>query len=62
VRRVHSQPARLEEILSSVLERREERAERRTAHIAALRKRAAETDAKLKRLCADDPTASVCQR
>ena len=30
--------------------RREERAERRTAHIAALRKRAAETDAKLKRL------------
>jgi hypothetical protein len=44
------QPARLEEILSSVLDRREERAERRTAHIAALRKRAAETDAKLKRL------------
>src|SRR5579864_1465161 len=44
------QPARLEEILSSVLDRREERAERRTAHIAALRKRAAEADAKLKRL------------
>jgi site-specific DNA recombinase len=44
------QPARLEEILSSILDRREERAERRTAHIAALRKRAAETDAKLKRL------------
>jgi site-specific DNA recombinase len=44
------QPARLEEILSSVLDRREERAERRTAHIAALRKRAAETEAKLKRL------------
>jgi site-specific DNA recombinase len=44
------QPARLEEILSSVMDRREERAERRTAHIAALRKRAAETDAKLKRL------------
>src|SRR6202165_132107 len=43
------QPARLEEILSSVLDRREERAERRTAHIAALRKRAAETDAELKR-------------
>jgi site-specific DNA recombinase len=39
------QPARLEQILSSVLDRREERAERRTAHIAALRKRAAETDA-----------------
>jgi hypothetical protein len=33
------QPARLEDILSSVLDRREERAERRTAHIAALRKR-----------------------
>jgi site-specific DNA recombinase len=44
------QPARLEKILSSVLDRREERAERRTAHIAALRKRAAEADAKLKRL------------
>src|SRR5215472_6482658 len=44
------QPARLEDILSSVLDRREERAERRTEHIAALRKRAAETDAKLKRL------------
>jgi len=43
------QPARLEKILSSVLDRREERAERRTAHIAALRKRAAESDAKLKR-------------
>jgi site-specific DNA recombinase len=44
------QPARLEQILSSVLGRREERAERRTAHIAELRKRAAEADAKLKRL------------
>jgi len=44
------QPKRLEEILSSVLDRREERAERRTAHIAELRKRAAEADAKLKRL------------
>ena len=44
------QSSRLEEILSSVLDRREERAERRTAHIAALRKRAAEADAKLKRL------------
>jgi site-specific DNA recombinase len=39
-----------EEILSSILDRREERAERRTAHIGELRKRAAETDAKLKRL------------
>jgi site-specific DNA recombinase len=44
------QPSRLEEILSSVLDRREERAERRTTHIAELRKRAAEADAKLKRL------------
>ena len=44
------QPARLEEILSSVLDRREEHAERRTTQIAELRKRAAETDAKLKRL------------
>jgi site-specific DNA recombinase len=44
------QPARLEQILSSVLDRREERAERRTAHIAELRKRAAEAEAKLKRL------------
>jgi site-specific DNA recombinase len=44
------QPKRLEEILSSVLQRREERAERRTTHIAELRKRASETDAKLKRL------------
>jgi site-specific DNA recombinase len=44
------QPARLEQILSSVLDRRKERGERRTAHIAELRKRAAESDAKLKRL------------
>src|SRR5262249_18706804 len=44
------QPKRLEEILYSVLDRREERAERRTAHIAELRKRASESDAKLKRL------------
>jgi hypothetical protein len=41
---------RLEEILSAVLHRREERAERRTTHIAELRKRAAEAEAKLKRL------------
>jgi site-specific DNA recombinase len=32
-------PSRLEKILSSVLDRREERAERRTVHIAELRKR-----------------------
>jgi site-specific DNA recombinase len=44
------QPARLERILSSVLDRRKERAERRTAHIAELRKRASESVAKLKRL------------
>jgi site-specific DNA recombinase len=44
------QPKRLEQILSAVLHRRKERAERRTAHIAELRKRAAEADAKLKRL------------
>jgi site-specific DNA recombinase len=44
------QPKRLEQILSRVLDRREERAERRTAHIVELRKRAAEAEAKLKRL------------
>src|SRR5438874_900162 len=44
------QPKRLEQVLSSVLDRREERAERLTAHIAELRKRASEADAKLKRL------------
>jgi hypothetical protein len=44
------QPARLEKILSSVLNRRGERAERQTSHIAELRKRAAEADAKLTRL------------
>jgi hypothetical protein len=43
------QPKRLEEILSSVLDHREERVERRTTHCAALRKRASEADAKLKR-------------
>jgi site-specific DNA recombinase len=44
------QPKRLEQILSSVLDRRNERAERRTTHIAELRQRASEADAKLKRL------------
>ena len=44
------QSKRLEHILSRVLDRREERAKRRTAHIAELRKRAAEAEAKLKRL------------
>ena len=44
------QPKRLEQILSTVLNRREERAERRAVHITQLRKRAAEAEAKLKRL------------
>ncbi len=44
------QPKRLEQILSAVLHRRKERAERRTAHIAELRKRGSESEAKLKRL------------
>ncbi len=44
------QPKRLEQILSRVLDRREERAKRRTAHIAELRKRAVEAEAKLERL------------
>ena len=44
------QPHRLEDILSSVLDRRQERTERRATHIAELRKRAVEADAKLKRL------------
>jgi hypothetical protein len=44
------QPSRLEKILSSALDRREERAERQTVYIAELRKRATEADAKLKRL------------
>jgi site-specific DNA recombinase len=44
------QPSRLEKILSSVLDRREERAERQATYIAELRKRATEVNAKLKRL------------
>jgi site-specific DNA recombinase len=43
-------PSRLEKILSSVLDRREERSERQATHIAELRKRASEADAKLKQL------------
>jgi hypothetical protein len=43
-------PERLEEILATVLDRRQERAERRHAHIAELNKRAAEADARLRRL------------
>ena len=41
---------RLEQLLSHVLDRRTERAERRKSHITELRKRASEADAKLKRL------------
>ncbi|UPK35259.1 recombinase family protein [Bradyrhizobium sp. 186] len=44
------QPKRLEQILSAILHCRKERAERRTAHIAELRKRGSESEAKLKRL------------
>src|SRR5271154_1873562 len=44
------QPDRLEKVLSSVLDRRDERSERQVLHIAELRKRAAEADLRLKRL------------
>ena len=44
------QPERFEEILASVLDRRQERAERRREHIAELNRRATETDLRLKRL------------
>jgi site-specific DNA recombinase len=43
-------PGRLEEILSTVLDRRQERSERKQQHIAELNKRATETDLRLKRL------------
>jgi len=43
-------PSVLSGFLSHVLDRRTERAERRKSHIAELRKRATEADAKLKRL------------
>ncbi|GAB0115398.1 hypothetical protein [Acidisoma sp. C75] len=43
-------PERLEEILAAVVDRRQERAERRRTHIAELNKRAAEADARLRRL------------
>jgi hypothetical protein len=43
------QPKRLEQLLSHVLDRRNERAERRKLHIAELRERATEADARLKR-------------
>ncbi len=44
------QPERLETILAGVLDRREERADRRREHIAELNKRATEADLRLKRL------------
>ncbi|WP_083452151.1 recombinase family protein [Candidatus Burkholderia verschuerenii] len=44
------QPARLETILASVLDRRQEQGERHREHIAELKKRATESDLRLKRL------------
>ena len=43
-------PDRLEEVLSEVLDRRQERSDRRREHIAELNRRAAETELRLKRL------------
>jgi site-specific DNA recombinase len=43
-------PDRLEEVLAYVLDRRQERSERRRHHVGELRKRASEADARLKRL------------
>jgi DNA invertase Pin-like site-specific DNA recombinase len=43
-------PERLEEILASLLDRRQERTERRREHVAELNKRAVETELRLKRL------------
>ena len=44
------QPDRLETILGTVLDRRQERSERQREHIAELNRRAAESEARLKRL------------
>jgi len=44
------QPERLEAILATVLDRRQERSERQHEHIAELNRRAAEAEARLKRL------------
>lgn len=44
------QPERLEMILATVLDRRQERSERQHEHIAELNRRAAESEARLKRL------------
>lgn len=43
------QPERLEEIMASILDRLEEKAESRREHIAELNKRADETELRLKR-------------
>jgi site-specific DNA recombinase len=43
-------PKRLEQVLSTVLDRRQERSERKQHHIAELNKRATETDLRLNRL------------
>jgi site-specific DNA recombinase len=43
-------PKRLEQVLSTVLDRRQERSERKQQHIAELNKRATETDLRLNRL------------
>jgi site-specific DNA recombinase len=53
------QPKRLEQILSRVLDRREERTKNRATHIAELRKRASEAEAKLKRLYEPSKTESL---
>lgn len=44
-------PERLEEVLASIIDRRQDHAERRREHIAELNKRAAEAELRLKRLC-----------
>ncbi len=44
------QPGRLETILASALDRRQERSERQHEHIGELNRRAAESEARLKRL------------
>jgi hypothetical protein len=63
------QPERLEQILASVFDRRQERAERRREHIADLNKRIAKTDLRLKRFHdtikagvadLDDPVLKEC--
>jgi site-specific DNA recombinase len=44
-------PARLEKILSSVPDRRQQRTDRKQQHIAESNKRAIETDLRIGRLC-----------